>query len=118
MYMYMHMYIHVYMYMYMHVYMYIHGGLCFYIFARTIYVYMNDQSLRLGKAKQLRLKTTPFFSRENEELQHVHVDLMVCVERVTSVLAPYRVIDKQDGVRLLWSLLKSPNLEVYVSPCM
>ena len=29
---------------------------------------MNDQSLRLGKAKQLRLKTTPFFSREKEEL--------------------------------------------------
>ena len=24
----------------------------------------------------------------------------------------YRVIDKQDGVRLLWSLLKSPNPEV------
>ena len=32
------------------------------------YMYMNDQSLRLGKAKQLRLKTTPFFSREKEEL--------------------------------------------------
>ena len=31
-------------------------------------MYMNDQSLRLGKAKQLRLKTTPFFSREKEEL--------------------------------------------------
>ena len=29
---------------------------------------MNDQSLRLGKAKQLHLKTTPFFSREKEEL--------------------------------------------------
>ena len=24
----------------------------------------------------------------------------------------FRVIDKQDGVRLLWSLLKSPNPEV------
>ena len=33
-----------------------------------MYMYMNDQSLRLGKAKQLRLKTTPFFSREKEEL--------------------------------------------------
>ena len=31
-----------------------------------LYSYMNDQSLRL--AKQLRLKTTPFFSREKEEL--------------------------------------------------
>jgi len=29
---------------------------------------MNDQSLRQGKAKQLRLKTTPFYSREKEEL--------------------------------------------------
>ena len=28
-------------------------------------MYMNDQSLRLGKAKQLHLKTTP---REKEEL--------------------------------------------------
>ena len=26
--------------------------------------------------------------------------------------SPCSVIDKQDGVRLLWSLLKSPNLEV------
>ena len=26
--------------------------------------YMNNQSLRQGKAEQLRLKTTPFFSRE------------------------------------------------------
>lgn len=25
----------------------------------------------------------------------------------------YRLIDKQDGVRLLWSLLKSPNTEVH-----
>ena len=31
-------------------------------------MYMNDQSLRLGKAKQLHLKTTLFFSREKEEL--------------------------------------------------
>ena len=29
-------------------------------------MYMNDQSLRLGRAKQLHLKTTPFFSREQE----------------------------------------------------
>ena len=29
---------------------------------------MNDESLRQGSAKQLRLKTTPFFSREKEEL--------------------------------------------------
>ena len=33
-----------------------------------VHVHMNDQSLRLGKAKQLRLKTTPFFLREKEEL--------------------------------------------------
>ena len=26
----------------------------------------------------------------------------------------YRLIDKQDGVRLLWSLLKSPNPEVRI----
>ena len=31
-----------------------------------ITLYMNDQSLRQGKAKQLRLKTTPFFSREKK----------------------------------------------------
>ena len=35
--------------------------------------YMNDQSLRLGKAKQLCLQTTPFFSREKDEL-HVHAN--------------------------------------------
>ena len=35
---------------------------------------MNDQSLRLGKAKQLCLKTTPFFSREREELPHVGLE--------------------------------------------
>ena len=29
---------------------------------------MNDQSLRPGEANQLRLKTTPFFPREKEEL--------------------------------------------------
>ena len=28
--------------------------------------YMNDQSLRQGKAKQLCLKTTPFFPREKK----------------------------------------------------
>ena len=28
------------------------------------HTHMNDQSLRLGKAKQLRLKTTPFFKRK------------------------------------------------------
>ena len=28
----------------------------------SMYMYMNDQSLRLGKAKQLHLKTTPFLS--------------------------------------------------------
>ena len=56
---------------------------------------MNDQSLRQGKAKQLYLKTTPFFSREKEELPqakctcmymymyvcvlvHVHVCVHVC----------------------------------------
>ena len=31
-------------------------------------VYMNDESLRQGKAKKLCLKTNPFFSREKEEL--------------------------------------------------
>ena len=29
-----------------------------------MYMYMNDQSLRQGKAKQLRLKTTPFSQEE------------------------------------------------------
>ena len=41
------------MYMYMYMYM---------------YRYMNGQLLRQGSAKQLCLKTTPFFSREKEEL--------------------------------------------------
>ena len=45
-------------YMYMYMYVYIH----------STQTYMKDQSLRLGKAKQLRLKTAPFFSREKEEL--------------------------------------------------
>ena len=38
-----------------------------------MYMYMNNQSLRLGKVKQLRLKTTPFFSREEELPRAVHV---------------------------------------------
>ena len=43
-----------------------------------MYMYMNDQSLRLGKAKQL--KTTPFFSREKEELPQVGFEpAMFCV---------------------------------------
>ena len=60
----------------------------------TPYMYMNDQSLKLGKAKQLHLKTTPSFSRENEELPqaqlepatfcmynvHVHVNMYVYKE--------------------------------------
>ena len=33
-----------------------------------MHMYMNDESLGQGKAKQLRLKTTPLFSREKEEL--------------------------------------------------
>ncbi len=42
--------------------------------------YMNDQSLRLGKAKQLRLRTTPFFSREKEELPQARLELaMFCI---------------------------------------
>ena len=36
--------------------------------SRDIHTYMNDQSLRQGKAKQLRLKTTLFFPREKEEV--------------------------------------------------
>ena len=35
------------------------------------HVHMNYQSLRQGKAKQLCLKTTPFFPREKEELPQV-----------------------------------------------
>ncbi len=31
----------------------------------------------------------------------------------TRLFALCSVIDKQDGVRLLWSLLKSPNTEVF-----
>ena len=31
-------------------------------------IHMNEELLRQGKAKQLHLKTTPFFSREKEEL--------------------------------------------------
>ena len=38
-----------------------------------VFMYMNNQSLRLGKAKQLCLKTTPFFSREEEELPHMYM---------------------------------------------
>ena len=40
----------------------------------------NDQSLRQGKAKQLCLKTTPFFSREKEKLpQAGYEPTMFCV---------------------------------------
>ena len=41
-------------------------------------MYMNDQSLRLGKAKQLRLKTTPFFPREKEELPQAGLEPTTC----------------------------------------
>ena len=50
-----------------------------------LHVQIHVQSLRLGKAKRLRLKTTPIFSREKEELPqvglepttfHVHVHCM------------------------------------------
>ena len=41
-------------------------------------MYMNDQPLRLDKAKQLRLKTTPFFSREKEELPQAGLEPATC----------------------------------------
>ena len=44
------------------------------------YMYMYIQSLRQGKAKQLRLKTTPFFPREKEELPQAGLEpAMFCV---------------------------------------
>ena len=48
--------------------------------ALTHVLYMNGQSLRLGKAKQLCLKTTPFFSREKEELPQAGLEpVMFCI---------------------------------------
>ena len=58
------------------------GELLHYIIktTRCLDMYMNDQSLRPGNAKQLRLKTTPFFSREKEELPQAGFEpAMFCV---------------------------------------
>ena len=37
---------------------------------------------------------------------------MLSISNWFIILFLFRIIDKQDGVRLLWSLLKSPNTEV------
>ena len=73
--------------MYMNMYMYrhipsspIHPSLLPPPLISPLYMYMNNQSLRLGKAKQLRLKTTPFFSREKEELPQAGLEpAMFCI---------------------------------------
>ena len=53
--------------------------------------YMNDQSLRQGKANQLHLKTTPIFSREKEELPQAGFEpAMFCVPRRCSTNEPPR----------------------------
>lgn len=48
----------------------------------------------------------------NVSVLYIRIELRLTVAILVKFCNFCRIIDKQDGVRLLWSLLKSPNTEV------